>query len=547
MDKIHQLGNPISFAEYLHQCGMIPDQDFETIKKETSAAVIAEKSSLEPAIVNLYQEQWQNLEQTDLDFTIQDDALVTVERALCCKYTILPFQVEMGSVYIACKNPYNMRMRKDVNKYLDKKLKPVYWLAKSSTILPLLHVYYRDVKQVIHKARQVSDGKSFQAGAQKILDELIDAILLDGFIHHATDIHLVAGTKSLSYRLRTHHQFFPVVDLPAAISEGLRNRLLIRGGCAFNRLKHVQDAAISVHTNDQDIPVRVSHIPTMEGYSIVMRIIREEFLTMEEMNFHKKQWSGLEFQLEFNKGLMLVCGPVGSGKTTVYYGIMKRLLGARLKVISIEDPIESEIEHAFQMDISQTQLSFQDTMKVILRQDPDVLMVGEARTEDAVRCLAEAKISGHMVVSTLHALSPWDCLIKLKKLGYEEHQLFNQTITIITTRLIPQLCPHCVRPHQLSPRETALLKETNILDEVSQWNSSLGCTKCHFSGMQSIRPFYDILTLTPKELKEIGKNWDDLRGLPVLNQVVDRLRSHLLGLAQEGVVDIKTTFTLMSV
>ena len=279
---------------------------------------------------------------------------------------------------------------------------------------------------------------------------------------------------------------FPVVDLPAGISEGLRNRLLIRGGCAFNRLKHVQDAAISVHANDQDIPVRVSHIPTMEGYSIVMRIIREEFLTMEEMNFHKNQWSGLEFQLEFNKGLMLVCGPVGSGKTTVYYGIMKRLLGARLKVISIEDPIESEIEHAFQMDISQTQLSFQDTMKVILRQDPDVLMVGEVRTEDG-KCLAEAKISGHMVVSTLHALSPWDCLIKLKKLGYEEHQLFNQTITIITTRLIPQLCPHCVRPHQLSPRETALLKRPlfwmRFLSGIVAW-----VVLSVFFRMQFIRP-----------------------------------------------------------
>ncbi len=547
MDKLDQVQTPISLCEYLLQCGVITEQDFAQLQGEQTVDLIAKTTGLDLPVVSLYKDQWEELSQTDLDCSIHDDALVTVDRSICCKYTILPFKVEMGSVYIACKNPHNMRMRKEVYGYLQKRLKPVYLLSRSRTILPLLHVYYRDVKQVIYKARQVSDGKSFQAGAQKILDELIDAVLLDGFMHHATDIHLVSGAKSLSYRLRTHHQFFPVVDLPAGISEGLRNRLLIRGGCAFNRLKHVQDAAISVHVDDQDIPVRVSHIPTLEGYSIVMRIIREEFLTMDEVNFHKQQWSSLEFQLEYNKGLMLICGPVGSGKTTVYYGVMKRLLAARLKVISIEDPIESEIAHAFQMDISQTQLSFQDTMKVILRQDPDVLMIGEARTEDAVRCLSEAKISGHMVVSTLHALSPWDCLIKLKKLGYQEHQLLNQTITIITARLIPRLCPHCVRTHQLSSQEKMLLKEAKIHNIVSSWHSSLGCTHCHFSGMESIRPFYDILTLAPSQLAEVGKNWDDLRSLSVLKQTIERLREHLLALAQEGRIDIKTYFSLMSV
>ena len=152
-----------------------------------------------------------------------------------------------------------------------------------------------------------------------------------------------------------------------------------------------------------------------------------------------------------------------------------------------------------------------------------------------------------MVVSTLHALSPWDCLIKLKKLGYQEHQLLNQTITIITARLIPRLCPHCVRTHQLSSQEKTLLKEAKIYNIVSSWHSSLGCTHSHFSGMESIRPFYAILTLAPAQLAEVGKNWDDLRSLSVLKQTIERLREHLLALAQEGRIDIKTYFSLMSV
>ena len=124
--------------------------------------------------------------------------------------------------------------------------------------------------------------------------------------------------------------------------------------------------------------------------------------------------STFPFELQYNKGLILVSGPVGSGKTTFYYGIMRRLAANRLKIISIEDPIESRIPHAFQMDISQENLTFQETMKIILRQDPDVLMVGEIRANDAVTCVSEAKLSGNMVIGTIHAQTPWDCVIKLR-------------------------------------------------------------------------------------------------------------------------------------
>ena len=547
MSDVKPTAAKMGFIDYLSQCGYITEAQLHVpAARDNDLDYLSKQTKIDQTILSMYRDQWLGLEQTDLDLSIHDDSLVTVDRVTCCKFIILPYLIEDGTLYIACKNPFNMHMRKAVSHQISKKMKPKFCLARDSIILPLLHVYYRDVKQVINTAKQVADGKSFQAGSQKIFDDLIDAILIDGFTHHATDIHLVASVTGLSYRLRTHHQFFPIVDLPSGIADGLRNRLLIRGGCAFNRLQHVQDAAITVKTEKEDIPVRVSHIPTLDGYSVVLRIIREEFLTMQEADFRQEQWKNLEFQLQFNKGLMLVCGPVGSGKTTIYYGIMKRLLSERLKIISIEDPIESEIEHAFQMDISQAQLTFQETMKVILRQDPDVLMIGETRTEDAARCLAEAKISGHMVISTIHALSPWDCLIKLKKLGYEQNQLLNQTITILTVRLVPHLCQACCVDHELSEQEAALMKEEGLDGKVTQWRRSLGCPVCHFSGIESIKPFYDILTLTPQNLSDVRSHWDDLRNVPLLNTAINHLSDHLRSLAQTGLIDIKTYFSLLS-
>ena len=141
MDKLDQVQTPISLCEYLLQCGVITEQDFTQLQGEQTVDLIAKTTGLDLPVVSLYKDQWEELSQTDLDCNIHDDALVTVDRGICCKYTILPFKVEMGSVYIACKNPHNMRMRKEVYGYLQKRLKPVYLLSRSRTILPLLHVY----------------------------------------------------------------------------------------------------------------------------------------------------------------------------------------------------------------------------------------------------------------------------------------------------------------------------------------------------------------------------------------------------------------------
>ena len=138
-------------------------------------------------------------------------------------------------------------------------------------------------------------------------------------------------------------------------------------------------------------------------------------------------------------------------------------------------------------------------------------------------------------------------ILKLAKLGFEQNQLLNQTITIVTVRLIPRLCQSCVVDHHLTEQEQDVLKDQKSIKQVKQWRRSIGCPKCHFSGIETITPFYDILSLTPQDLAMARDSWENLRSVPILQAPIDRLSAHLMHLASQGLVDIKTYFSLVSV
>ncbi len=542
--KTHTI-EKITFIRYLFQRQLISEEVFnENRRLPSDVHIVAQSVHLNESLITIYFDEWKNSEFTSLVEDIDDDLLTFLPGKLCRQFEIIPIYLESNQLTVACVDPHNISMRRDVTaQYRNCK----FVLAEAVVLRSLLHVYYRNVEAVIGISEDLQADSAYTLGASNLLDRLIDEIVLDGYDYDATDIHIVSTEQSLDYRLRTHHQFFPRVALPKPISQQFKNRLLIRAGCAFNKLKHVQDAAIEVLSDRATIPVRVSYIPTQEGYSVVMRIIREQYTNLKKDQLSEKQWSNLLFELQYNKGLILISGPVGSGKTTFYYGIMRRLCANRQKVISIEDPIESKIQHAFQMDISQENLTFQQTIKIILRQDPDVLMVGEIREDDAVACVSEAKLSGNMVVGTIHAQTPWDCIIKLKRLGYPENQLVSQGLCILMTRLIPHLCKSCRVEHELSQHELDMLSEYSDVSHVKKWYRSPGCTTCHYSGVETVKPFYDIISISPIKLAELAKDWDKMRFDEYLQLPVKNLQNHLLNMAREGTADLHTYFELISI
>lgn len=545
-DKLHPKKHHVDLHDYLLQRGIIDKSQWESIDLMTNVDLknIASKCATVPAVLlDAYAEEWAEIGQTALEQEVNDDTLSLIPADICRHFKIIPYDLIDKKLVIACTDPHNIEMRKAVAEYYSN---IEYQLASQHIVEALIHVYYRNVVSVLDAASRVADDKAYQRGSSEVFDELIDEIIWDGYHYDATDIHIVATPNAMSYRLRTHHQFFPRVELNSAISQPFKNRLLIRAGCPFNKLNHVQDLALRVK-GAQDIPVRLSYIPTQMGYSIVLRIIREQHTERISEHFHGEQWAKMYFELQYNRGLILIAGPVGSGKTTFFYGIMKELCAKRKKIISIEDPIETIVKHAFQIDIKNENITFEQTIKIILRQDPDVVMIGEIRADDAVRCISEAKLSGHMVAGTIHAQTPWECLLKLKRLGYPQTQLITQGICIVTTRLVPHLCPACKVEHKLNEYEQALVKEKNLDKYVPQWYRSTGCTQCHFSGVSAIKPFYHILNVNSEVMQKVCENWDRLRDIDELKEPIERLKRKVLADAAQGHTDLKTYFEICSV
>ncbi len=533
----------ISFPQYLLQMNAINEAEYEKIKSsELTNDQLAKLINTSESLISVYRKQWDDLIQVDLNIQLSDELLNLLNTQVCQRFKIIPFEVTPeGVLRIACNNPLLNAMRKEVSRLIDD-YKIEYCLADKDDLMRLLRVYYRDISGLVMKAKSISGESAFLAGDSAGLDSLIDQIVIDGYQNHATDIHLVFQNEVLFYRLRLNNCFFPMIKLPEEIAMVLKNRLLIRSGCPFNRLSNVRDAAIAINFRDQTIPVRISYVPTPNGYSVVIRIIRPNYLNFNKDDFIPEQWSDFIFQMKYNRGLVLITGPVGSGKTTIYYSSMQYLADERMKIISLEDPVESYIHGSFQVDLGKAHLSFSDTMKVILRQDPDIVMIGEVRTDEEIKSVSAAKLSGNMVFTTIHALTPWDTLIKLRRLGYPEDQLLNQSVTILTVRLVPLICKKCSKHHEPTEEELRQLKETNILLEVKDFYTAIGCEDCQYSGYVSMKPFYDVLTIDVSHMSTLLGQWNQLRSDDHLHGPIRHMRTFLTDLVKSGDIDLKTLF-----
>ncbi|MBF12800.1 MAG: hypothetical protein CMF46_00300 [Legionellales bacterium] len=533
----------IDFYQYLWQMNAIGDREYSIIReRQLSDDEISTRIKTAANLITIYRQQWDALEQADLNRHFSDDLLDKLSTTTCQRFKIIPYDLDKsGKLKVACVNPLLNAMRKVVSREIPA-FKIEYCLADKETVLRLLKVYYRDISHIIDKAQEASGESAFLSGDSAGLDTLIDQIVIDGYERHATDIHLVFQGDILFYRLRLNNCFFPMIKLPNPISMVLKNRLLIRSGCAFNRLNNVRDAAVEIPYKDTCIPVRVSYVPTPDGYSIVLRIIRPSYLSFNKDDFLPEQWSDFIFQMKYNRGLVLITGPVGSGKTTIYYSSMQYLASERMKIISLEDPVESNVHGAFQVDLGKTRLTFSDTMKVILRQDPDIVMIGEVRTEEEIKSVSAAKLSGNMVFTTLHALTPWDTLIKLRRLGYPEEQLLNQSVTILTVRLVPIICSDCAEVYQPTAEEMRQLEVLNLQSDVKSFKKAVGCEVCQYSGYVAMKPFYDVLTVDASHMTKLMDNWNSLRQDSHLHGPINHMRSFLMGLMKKGDIDLKTLF-----
>ena len=328
----------------------------------------------------------------------------------------------------------------------------------------------------------------------------------------------------------------------------ISTRIKILGGMDISEKRKPQDGRMSIMVDRQDYDIRISSLPTVHGEKIVMRISSKLNLTRnkKELGLPPDEMARFDHMLASPFGIILVTGPTGSGKSTTLYTALSELNKETVNIITVEDPVEADIEGINQVQVNnKVDLTFASALRSILRQDPDIIMIGEIRDQETAQIAVQASITGHLVVSTLHTNSSASTISRLEDMGVESYLLADSVKGIIAQRLVRRLCPACKREHLLTEEEKAFMNIPAF--RPVKIYEPCGCEKCANTGYKGRIGIYEIMAITPK-LKSLISKGVDIEDInkAACDEGMHTLRQSAEKLVLEGVTSfqemLKTTF-----
>ena len=353
---------------------------------------------------------------------------------------------------------------------------------------------------------------------------LLNALLLQAVKERASDIHIEPYEKELDVRLRIDGVLHKVLTPPKIIQDALISRIKIMSNLDIAEKRLPQDGRIRLLLGGRDIDIRVSVIPTSHGERAVLRLLdrKQGLLGMWEVGFGREDARKLEEHLKKPDGIILVTGPTGSGKTTTLYTALNRIHTEEKNIITVEDPIEYELKGIGQIQVSpKIGLTFATGLRSILRQDPDVIMVGEIRDLATAEIAMQASLTGHLVLSTLHTNDAPSALVRLIDMGIEPFLVASSLTVVVAQRLVRTICPHCKISYK--PSELEMSYFSNIPDVLYR---GTGCDKCKNRGYLGRTGIFEFLVIdneirpmiTDKIDSQSIKNYAISKGMKTLRQ-----------------------------
>lgn len=361
-----------------------------------------------------------------------------------------------------------------------------------------------DEDELINNLQAVDADDVQRMAEQPTLINLVNLIILEAIKERASDIHVEPFEKSLSVKYRVDGLLRQKNSPPKALQPAITSRIKIMAGMNIAERYVPQDGHITLRFEGRKVDIRVSTVPTIYGESVVMRLLDKEAVKLDlvALGFRTQDQVNIQRLIDLPHGMVLVTGPTGSGKTTTLYAALTKLYDPSLKIITIEDPVEYELTGVNQIPVNPERgLSFASGLRSILRQDPDVVMVGEIRDNETADIAVRAALTGHLIFSTLHTNDAAGAIGRLLDMDVEPFLVASVLEGILAQRLGRKLCQNCKKPaplgetvrHRLTAREQALF--TNGMGYVPGGGG--GCDKCDNSGYKSRLGFFEVLMTTP--------------------------------------------------
>ena len=360
--------------------------------------------------------------------------------------------------------------------------------------------------------------------------ELVNEILVDASKRGASDIHFDPHEEYLKTRIRIDGELIDYTEIPNNIAKNLITRVKIISGMNITESRLPQDGAIKATLEDIDLDLRVSAIPTNKGEKIVIRILDYSLSLagLESLGFSQENYKKVLKMISIPNGIILVTGATGSGKSTTVYSILQRLNKENTNIISVEDPIEMDIEGVNQIQTnSEIGLDFATVLRSILRQDPNIIMIGDIRDTETAKIAVRASITGHLVLSTIHTNDSLNTIERLLDMDVERYLLASALTGIISQKLARKLCPHCKKLRPTNDYEKNIIKRITG-KEVNEIYTTVGCDECK-NGYNGRIAIHEVLLIDQDIKDAISSNLkkDQLRHLVYNSDVVSLLQDGL--------------------
>ncbi len=526
---------PVPLGENLVQAGLLTGSDLqEALQQHSSKNCQLGETLLEMGFVDedtllLFLGQQLGVQSVRLRSGLVDPSVVRcIPRAKAEAFSALALFCVGGRLTVAMAEPSNLRQLDELERVTRKPIRPV--LAMRSAIDRMLaHCYEEnfavdaitadlDQNSIEIQSDSVdvslADVESFTDGSPII--NLVNYIIVHAIRQKASDIHIEAGQQSSLVRYRVDGHLREILRPRREFHPAMISRIKVLAKMDISEHRMPQDGRVHLTVDGREIDLRISTLPTILGEKIVMRVLDRKNVTfyLDRLGMPEAALNKTKNLLKRPHGLILTTGPTGSGKTTTLYSAVELIKSIRRNVVTVEDPVEYQLDLINQVQVSNTKtMKFSDALRSILRQDPDVIMVGEIRDAETAAIAIQAALTGHLVLSTLHTNDSFSAITRLLDMGIEPFKLAAGLLGVIAQRLVRTICPSCKTNYYPTPEQLDAIRYRG--DRRRQFTRGQGCRECYDTGFRGRTGIYEVFAID-REVRELISS----------NATVEALRSY---------------------
>ncbi|MBQ9608253.1 MAG: Flp pilus assembly complex ATPase component TadA [Lachnospiraceae bacterium] len=479
------------------------------------------------------------------DIQVNIEAVEMIPRMLAEKYCMMGYKVQDNVYYILVNDPLNFYGIEDIRQIVGMEIN--ISLCEQAPLENSIQYYYSEVsareaaKKAAANSTQVNETVeiSIEEGDDDTpIINLFNSILIRAYNSNASDIHIEPFENQTSVRMRMDGVIADFMTLQKNIHNSLIARIKILGDLDIAERRVPQDGHFRINIEGVNLNVRVSVIPTVFGEKAVLRLLASASSIdhMGTFGMTDRNYALVKKMLQSPNGIIYLTGPTGSGKSTTLYMILEELSKRSVNISTIEDPVEKNVAKLNQMQVNNIAgLTFEVGLRALLRQDPDIIMVGETRDSETASISVRAAITGHLVLSTLHTNDAASSVVRLVDMGVEPYMIASSLVGIVAQRLVRKVCPFCAKWEAMTPDEEAIAGE-----QLPQVKHAVGCRQCNNTGYKGRISIHEILMIDKNVRSMItkGSTVEEIKEYAIREQGMSTLKRSALELVKDGTTTI---------